>query len=622
MTGAAALQGGRVLARRIPRSLLAIVFLLAVFWQMSVQAPLLNAGAPYEAWDEIATYNTSRVLTGPTATWAFRYGTLDSLIQVIATQYFLLFDPLGAEFHHIAYSNNDYGSLNDEFYAFTKITSEEMGYNYFRGLDDHRPIALSRQLHFYVFYALVAGAGLLWITILRLEAVWLLLPMLCLLVNKGLADQSVLALPNAINAILTFIIVALIALSLETRRHRLLYLAAAGLAVALNFKVDVLPLGAILGLPLIWYGTALRPIHAGRLILTATIVFLGTLVMTKPDLVTAPESLRYWLFPPVSTSQGDWPAIAGHNLAILARILKVDMLPGALQSHVPTWVLPFILAVGLAVAFGVLRRQKAILGRLALPTLATAILWLVPVAVLAKFYDRYELNGLAAFYALTGVLALCLFRYGATQGRRLACAGMVLMAGQFGLMIRDGAAYSTYLATRTNVVMWGEGNKGYALDHSRNLIEARAINTVMGGGYATTILVDQHGYLDLRPLRLAGLTPIYVNVDSLATVLAAIDPSIPHLLLLSAGSYEIDPAWWAPQQGQWSAELKRRYDAYRARLDAFPMLADAGDLPQRLLWNGPVEPRDRMVLAVVPPLAPVGTVPATHDEVAKSPQPR
>jgi hypothetical protein len=621
MEGSGALRDGRVLAGRTPPALLAIVFLVVVFWQMSVQAPLLKAGAPYEAWDEIATYNTSRVLTGPTATWSFRYGTLDSLIQVIATQYFLLFDPLGAEFHHIAYSNNDYGSLNDEFYAFTKITPQEMGYNYFRGLDDHRPIALSRQLHFYVFYALVAGAGLLWVTILRLEAVWLLVPMLCLLVNKGLAEQSVLALPNAINAILTFIIVALITLSLETRRHRLLYLAAAGLAVALNFKVDVVPLGAILGLALIWYGAALRPIHAVRLILTAIIAFLGIFAATKPDLVMAPESLRYWLFPPVSTSQGDWPAMAGHNLVALARSLKVDMLPGALQSHVPTLVLPVLLVVTVAVAFGVLRRQRAILGRLMLPTLATTLLWLVPVAVLAKFYDRYELNGLAAFYALAGMLALCLFRYGAALGRRLAWVTMVLLAGQFGLMIRDGAAYSTYLATRTNVVMWGEGNKGYALDQSRNLIEARAINTVMGGGYATTILVDQHGYFDLRPLRLAGLRAIYVNVDNLATVLAAIDPSVPHLLLLSAGSYEVDPAWWEPQQGQWSADLKRRYDAYRARLDAFPMLADAGDLPQRLLSIGPVQGRDRMVMAVIPP-ASNGRAPAAQDEVAKSLQPR
>jgi hypothetical protein len=314
--------------------------------------------------------------------------------------------------------------------------------------------------------------------------------------------------------------------------------------------------------------------------------------------------------------------MAGHNLAVLARSLKVDMLPGALQSHVPTLVLPVLLLVGLAVAFGVLRRQPAILGRLTPPTLATAILWLVPVAVLAKFYDRYELNGLAAFYALIGVLALSLFRHGAAPGRRLACAAIVLMAGQFGLMIRDGAAYSTYVATRTNVVMWGEGNNGYALDHSRNLIEARAINIVMGGGYATTILVDQHAYFDLRPLRLAGLTPVYVNVDNLGTVLASIDQSIPHLLLLSPGSYEVDPAWWVPQQGQWSADLKRRYDEYQARLGAFPMLADAGDLPQRLLWNGPVERRDRMVLAVVPPLASDGTAAAAQDEVAKSPQPR
>ncbi|MEA2756582.1 MAG: hypothetical protein QOJ54_2871, partial [Aliidongia sp.] len=410
MDGSAALQDGRVLAGRLPRALLAIVFLLVVFWHMSVQAPLLKAGAPYESWDEVATYNTSRVLTGPTAAWSFRYGTLDSLIQVVATQYFLLFDPLGAKYHHIAYSNNDYGSLSDEFYAFTKLTADEAGYNYFRGIDDHRPIALSRQIHFYVFYGLVAGAGLLWLTILRLEAVWLIGPMLCLLVNKGVTEQAVLALPNAINIILTFIITASIALALETRRHRLLYLAAAGLAVAMNFKVDVLPLAGILGLALIWHGRTLRPIDAVRLVLTATAAGLGTLAITKPDLVMAPESLRYWLFPPISTSGGDRLATVGRNLVALAQSLKLDMLPGALQSHVPTLVLPVAIVIGLAAALSVLRRRRATVARLILPMLAVFVLWLVPVAVAASYYGRYELNGLGAFYALAGVLALCLFR--------------------------------------------------------------------------------------------------------------------------------------------------------------------------------------------------------------------
>jgi hypothetical protein len=622
MDGSAALQDGRVLAGWLPRAGLAIVFLLVVFWQMSVQAPLMKSGAPYESWDEVATYNTSRVLAGPTATWSFRYGTLDSLIQVIATQYFLLFDPLGAEFHHITYSNNDYGSLNDEFYVFTKLKPYEMGYNYFRGLDDHRPIALSRQIHFYVFYGLVAGAGLLWFAILRLEAVWLIGPMLCLLVNKRLSEQAVLALPNAINTILTFSIVASIALALETRRHRLLYLAAAGLAVAMNFKVDVLPLAAVLGLALIWYGTALRPIHAVRLILTATATFLGTLAITKPDLVMAPESLRYWLFPPISTIQGDRLAAVGRNLVALAQNLKLDMLPGALQSRVPTLVLPVAIVIGLAFAAHALRRRPAVLGRLSLPLLAASVLWLVPVAVVASFYGRYELNGLGAFYALAGILALCLFRHGAAQGRRLTYAMAVLMGGQYALLMHDMTAYAAYVATRTNVAMWGEGNTGYALDHSRNLIEARAINMVMGGGYDLTILVDQHAYLDLRPLRLAGLVPVYINVDNLEAVLTSIDRSIPHLLLLSPGSYETDPAWWKPQQGQWSPDVKRRYDDYRATLGAFPVQADAGDLPQRLLWIGPLEPRDRMVLAVVPPLASVGTASAVEDDIAKSPRSR
>jgi hypothetical protein len=32
------------------------------------------------------------------------------------------------------------------------------------------------------------------------------------------------------------------------------------------------------------------------------------------------------------------------------------------------------------------------------------------------------------------------------------------------------------------------------------------------GNYDRTILVDQHGYFDLRMLRLAGMRPVYVNL--------------------------------------------------------------------------------------------------------------
>jgi hypothetical protein len=171
------------------------------------------------------------------------------------------------------------------------------------------------------------------------------------------------------------------------------------------------------------------------------------------------------------------------------------------------------------------------------------------------------------------------------------------------------------------MVTWGVGNAGYSYDESRNMIEGRAIDTVMSGGYDRTILVDQHAYLDLRPLRLAGLVPVFVNIDNVDAVLDHLDRSVPHLLLLSPGSYDTDPDWWQPWMGVWPVELEQRYDLYLAKLSGFPVLADTGGPAQHLLWTGPVDRHDRMVLAAVPSLS-TGDDAGAEDAIAKTAKPR
>jgi hypothetical protein len=96
-------------ARAAPwqRLVLAGAFLLLLLWQMLSHLPLTTQGMPYEGWDEVATYNTARVLSGPSAASVYRYGTLDTAIQVVANQYYLLFDPTGPQYRHYSYANND-----------------------------------------------------------------------------------------------------------------------------------------------------------------------------------------------------------------------------------------------------------------------------------------------------------------------------------------------------------------------------------------------------------------------------------------------------------------------------------------------------------------------------------
>jgi len=97
-----------------------------------------------------------------------------------------------------------------------------------------------------------------------------------------------------------------------------------------------------------------------------------------------------------------------------------------------------------------------------------------------------------------------------------------------------------------------------------------------------------------------------------------LDQSVDHLLLFSPGSYATDSSWWRPWMTRWAPETARRYDTYRARLDAFPVCEEIAGPPQRLLWPGPVAPNDHMVLAVIPKSGPPRLLIDAFNEEARS----
>lgn len=580
----------------IRRGVLLAVFLLLLAWQFSMHAPLVMADAPYEGWDEIATYNTARLPSTPKAVWPpYHYGSLESFTQFLGLQYFLWFDPGGYAFEHYNYSNNDPESLNDRFFVYKKITPKDFLYGYFRGVDDHRPIFLSRELHFYACYALVGVTGILSIALLAVEAIWLIVPMLCLTVTAEAFLQAALALPNMINTLLSFVIVVLIGFAMKTRQAAPLYLASAAIAVAFNFKIDVVPLGAILGLALIWCGASRGFILTIR---RAVIAFLTTLIATNPWMLIDPRMWLWWLTLLDNRSNQPLSQTVSYNLSVFIGHLKTHMLPAAWQDHVPSPVLPLALLGGVAVVTVALRREPSVLRRLIVPGLAVLVLWLAPITVVRQYYPRYDLNGLAALYALIALALLSLSRHGGRFGRGLAALILAVLVGQYCVMAGDGVALASRAAVG-GLIVAGDDHEVFAKGQSRNIIELQAVDKVLAGGFDRTVLVDQHAYLDLRLLRLSGLDTAYVNMDTLDDVLAHLEGTLPHLVIYSAGSYDVDPSW-KPWMTEWSPEVRQRYDFYRTKLSSYPVHADTGGPPQPLLWVGPVGASDRMMLAAVP----------------------
>ena len=187
----------------ILRGAVFLAFSLLICWQASMALRLAARDKPYEGWDEIATYNNARVVSGPHVGFSLRYGSLDTFLQILATQYFLLFDPVGPGEDHYAVSNNYLSSFTDRHVEFGGMAAT-FSYAYFRGLDDHQPIFLSRQIHVVVTYGVALLIGTLAFYYLGLDALLLLLPLCCLTVNTDMAAQVSAALPNALNAVIAF----------------------------------------------------------------------------------------------------------------------------------------------------------------------------------------------------------------------------------------------------------------------------------------------------------------------------------------------------------------------------------------------------------------------------------
>jgi hypothetical protein len=185
-------------------------------------------------------------------------------------------------------------------------------------------------------------------------------------------------------------------------------------------------------------------------------------------------------------------------------------------------------------------------------------------------------------------------------GRGCVLTILALLLVQYGALMSAHRAAAAQVEAETFYVAEGDRRDGFARGFTRNEIERRAIEAWRSGACSRTIVVDQHGYFDLRMLRLAGMRPVYVNLFNDEEVLRGLDRSVDHLLLLSPGIYATDPSWWRPWMSPWTPEMARRYGAYRARLDIFPVREEIAGPPQRLLWAGPVAPDDHMVLAVIP----------------------
>jgi hypothetical protein len=185
--------------------------------------------------------------------------------------------------------------------------------------------------------------------------------------------------------------------------------------------------------------------------------------------------------------------------------------------------------------------------------------------------NRHFLNGLAAFLAAVAMGLMLIERGRWRHGARIALAVIFV-------------AYCSYAAVRASdsLAMHSRYREAAGFDPQDHRTQASllAIKTVKEAGYAPTVLVDQHAYIDLFPLRQAGIDARYINLRNVEAVISSLPHGKKYLIIYGHGDYSYSR--------EWRPDLREAYDAYQARLSQSPVLRHYPGPRPDLLGSAPV----------------------------------
>lgn len=591
-------QPARSARAKSPKVRCALIALLLLAICYGYNRFSLLTGSPYEGWDEIGTYNNAAVITDQVKWRTYAYGTLDTAKMVLARWYYNTYDPLGKAYHFKTYSNNVPTSWMRPEFDFRRLTWDDLSsidFNYFRGVADRRPIYIAREINLAFAYLLAAIALLSAVMFYGLRGIPLFAALAFLLTSFEMYFNLSYALPNAANALLSFLIVIFCQAAMFGERPRLLYSAAILVACNINHKVDSVMLVVPIAIAAIqvgfWPGRSLRRVCAlaGRL----TLCFVAALLCTNPYLVFAPLLELQAQASAITVHQGGVNISA--NVAILWHFLgqSLSLNPGAevIASHLVIAVLVVVLIALslLPFAFGRHLSWPQRLGCMALTIVTVGVLFAAPTATSSKLQPRYFLNGWAALLATGGGgLAVVLPRFSRRKLLIPVCIASMLSLGVLGL--RFAQIRKSEVAVLSKV----DSKTGLDTTVTRNLLALEALRAAKSGEFSRTVLIDQHAYLDLRAFILSGLNPVYINANNYEEVIRGL-PAGKYLTLFTKGDYEIQPRW----AGLWPDDIRIKYSAYLKYLTSSPSIWEKSGPPAKLLDWAPPHVGDNMFLGSI-----------------------
>ncbi len=586
-------------------TVLAVAFLGVLAAQFLLFHPGTEQGAPYAEWDEIATFNQSYVLTGPASLRTYRYGSLETGLQVVARAWHQWVDPIGRETVRLSYTNSYPETFVDPDAIHRTTAWPGVDYSYFRGSNDREPIFLSRKIHLVVVYAVLGVIGVAAVAGLGWSAAPFLLALLCVSVSRDFSVQALLSLPNAINTTLAAGILLSLALFHLRSDDRLFSVAVVLSAISMNFKIDAvfLVVPFVVSLSFVLAARGVGP--TARVCGMAAAWFAAAYVATKPFLLVQPLRELKNQFGLFVTGQSGSTALSS-KLDALGRSFDanlVDVLapalggPGALAAVVGVCL---VAAVAIGSVCG--DRTAPCLPVVALLLAGLAVLLAGPLAGAAQVYDRYFMTAWAVGFVVVGVFAVLPFAprrlVGEVSRPHLARGGAAALAAFLAIYYGAGASATYARIAASGAPFTATGGLDPA--HDRNRAALKMVELIERDGYAAEVLVDQHGYTDLRYFREQGLSPRYVHMTNLQETITACEGTETRLLLHTPGRTDQSNA----RETGWEPRFDARYETFRQTLDRLPVVFAIAGREQNLFGWSPVPRKVGVVVHAVPCPAP------------------
>jgi hypothetical protein len=573
--------------------------LLLHFLPLFLQYTLV--GYPYEDFDEIATFNSSRVLSSPESYRCYRYGTLDTARFIAANFYYQYFDPIGKVNPTHTFSNNRPASLDDPFFVFREAAENPptLGpdYCYFRGVNDRESILIARRI--YVVSVFIATTVLVFLLLYYFREKSSLLPLapVLLLCNFDFFSDAAWARPNAFIGVCALTIFFLLFSFITKGKQSALYLACGFVALGTAHKIDFL----FYSLPVAMVALVAplsneRPFRRMASIAAACLLaFLLPLLCFWPMLMISPVAeltphIKVLLAIGAAASARNWSARINEFAEFARHAFHMDSSAWSAMSRntIPMAVafsLPFLFLTCTTVPF----RTRLTLFALAL---FGPLHWSYIYMNAWMIVPRYMLSGMA-FLMATIFCVMHIWVSSGIRWQRMLAVLLGLSTALEGYRLHQDSRFMVRLAEGSLAT-----GRGLWEDNTRNMAVRRTVKLFQSGRFSNVVLVDQHSYIDLRYLIMNDLQPRYVHAGNFADILSTLPTGKTYLLLFTPGETSPPVGSMATLTSE-DPSFSRSYQEYRKTAEALPLLDEFGTTQFYVLDWGPIGATQRTQVRLI-----------------------